>query len=307
MSKSSRRFTLLSLALVGLLEARQESPRGPWTLPPVAKQQRSFLEECESLMAFLEKVRGGSDRGFSYYEEEYRQQRGQQPPPTYRGEDRYGHDDRYSPKDDPYYSERRGSYEDDPYYDYYDDRGSTSRRETSDASSLFSNAPSILKNGDRRIGLALLASGSMITMLGISLFFNKTLMRLGNLLFIAGVPVTIGPSRTTGYFLKPEKYRATACLALGIFLVFVGHPVFGMILEAFGLLNLFGNMFPVLMAIAKNMPVIGPLLNGNDNRRTAGARDRYAPPRRNYDDRQYYDGPEDADADTDTDPSRRYY
>jgi hypothetical protein len=108
------------------------------------------------------------------------------------------------------------------------------------------------------------------------------LMRLGNLLFIAGVPMTLGPSRTLGYFLKREKARATACLAVGVFLVLLGNPVFGIILEVFGLLNLFGNMFPVVLAIARGMPVIGPLLSGNNNKR------------RN-DDRQerYYDYPED--------------
>lgn len=103
----------------------------------------------------------------------------------------------------------------------------------------------------------------MFTMLGVSLFFNKSLMRLGNLLFIGGVPLTIGPGRTAGYFFQPKKSRATACLALGIFLVFIGSPVFGIILEAFGLLNLFGNMFPLLFAVLKNMPVVGTMFKGS--------------------------------------------
>jgi hypothetical protein len=112
----------------------------------------------------------------------------------------------------------------------------------------------IIKNGDRRIGLLLLFSGTAVTMTGITLFFQKTLMRLGNLLFIAGVPITIGPSRTVGYFMQPKKTRATACLAAGVFLVLVaGRPVLGIALEIFGLMNLFGNMFPVVLAIANNI------------------------------------------------------
>jgi hypothetical protein len=99
-------------------------------------------------------------------------------------------------------------------------------------------------------------------MLGISLFFNKSLMRLGNLLFIGGVPMTIGPGRTAGYFFQPKKSRATACLALGIFLVFIGSPVFGIILEIFGVLNLFGNMFPLVAVVMKQMPVVGALFGG---------------------------------------------
>lgn len=87
-------------------------------------------------------------------------------------------------------------------------------------------------------------------------------MRLGNLFFVAGIPMTIGPGRTASYFLQPKKARATGCLFAGIFLVFVGHPVLGILLEGFGLLNLFGNMFPVALAVLKTMPVIGPMLKG---------------------------------------------
>jgi len=102
-------------------------------------------------------------------------------------------------------------------------------------------------------------------------------MRLGNLLFIAGVPMTIGPGRTAGYFFQPKKSRATACLALGIFLVFIGSPVFGILLEIFGLLNLFGNMFPLLKMMIKTLPGVGSLLGdgGRGARRDDSNRDSY--------------------------------
>jgi hypothetical protein len=123
----------------------------------------------------------------------------------------------------------------------------------------------ILRNGNKKVGMILLGGGAVFTLLGISLFFNKTLMRLGNLLFIAGVPLFIGPGRTTGYFLQPKKARATGCLATGIFLVLVGWPVLGICLEAFGILNLFGNMFPVFMVLLKQMPIVGTVLKGGNS------------------------------------------
>lgn len=151
----------------------------------------------------------------------------------------------------------------------------------------------ILRNGNKKIGFALLGAGMVFTMLGISLFFNKTLIRLGNLSLIAGVPMTIGPGRTTGYFLQPKKSRATGCLALGIFLVFVGWPILGIALEVFGLLNLFGNMFPIFMVILKQMPFVGNLLNGDNggsnskkNNRNANSRSRYD---YSYDDEDDYE------------------
>ena len=143
----------------------------------------------------------------------------------------------------------------------------------------------LIQNGNRRVGLPLLAAGAVFTLLGVSLFFNKSLLRLGNLCWIAGIPITIGPGRTAGYFFQPKKSRATACLAMGILLVLIGWPVFGMGLEIFGLLNLFGNMFPIVTAMLKQMPVIGPLLKGNGGGGGGGRRreDDY------YDRDQYYE------------------
>ena len=134
----------------------------------------------------------------------------------------------------------------------------------------------LLRNGNKKVGMMLLGGGAVFTLLGISLFFNKTLMRLGNLLFIAGVPLFIGPGRTTGYFLQPKKARATGCLAFGIFLVMAGWPIFGIALEAFGILNLFGNMFPVFMVLLKQMPVVGSLLKGSTNARPNNSRKKAA-------------------------------
>jgi Got1/Sft2-like family len=139
------------------------------------------------------------------------------------------------------------------------------------ASRLSSSLPPILTTGNRSVGFGLMGSGGLITLLGISLFFNKTLLRLGNLLFLSGVPVTLGPSRTAQYFLQREKSRATSCLVVGIVLVFYGFPVLGMLLELFGLLNLFGNMFPLLTLILRQVPGIGALFQppAKQNKRTS--------------------------------------
>ena len=144
-------------------------------------------------------------------------------------------------------------------------QGRGSRSKPSGSSTL-SNMSTIVRKGDRKIGLSMLGAGGVLTLLGISLFFNKSLLRLGNLLFIAGVPMTIGPGRTAGYFFQPKKSRATGCLLLGIFLVLFGHPMLGIFFEIFGLLNLFGNMFPVAMALIKQLPVVGSIFKAGQNR-----------------------------------------
>lgn len=266
-----------------------------WSLPPVTKQRnRDFIDRCESLAHVLERLRGGSS---SYDPEEWTTPTA---PTTGRRKYEEDHDDSYSrrqPKNDRYSSR----YEED--YDDYG-RGRPPNSSSSSGGGLSAAVPKILKQGDRKIGLLLLASGLSATFLGFALFMNRTLLRLGNLLFIVGVPMTLGPTRTIGYFAKPEKMRATLSLALGIFLVFVGHPLFGIALEVFGLLNLFGNMFPILMVFVKQIPFIGPLLKPSNNRpksKTSG-RGRYddyyddygggqrqAPPQQNYYDEDYRD------------------
>ena len=144
--------------------------------------------------------------------------------------------------------------------------------------------PAALTSPNRKLGIIFLSSGLAFTVLGITLFFNKTLMRLGNMLFVFGVPLLIGPGRTAGYFLPPRKARATGCLGCGIFLVLVGHPVLGIFLEVFGLLNLFGNMFPLVVMMAKNLPVVGGLFGGGGGGGGGGGR---RSERQRYDDGYY--------------------
>lgn len=287
---------LLALCVVCRVASNDAEKPGRWGSPyshARLSSGRNVFEQRDSIAAFVASVRGGSDPFYGDYSRR-------------KGPGRYGYDDYsqgdYYGQDDDSQDDGDGDDEDSYYnqayrhrrsdYDTHDDRRRSSVDPTTpDVSSIFNSLPSVVRNGDRRIGSGLLVLGALITMLGMSFLFNKALMRLGNLLFIAGVPMMVGPSRTMGFFLQPEKFRATACLGLGIFLVFVGSPVFGIALEIFGLLNLFGNMFPVVMALAKGMPFIGPILSGNRN---GGSNNRYRSGSRGrrsqdpYDDDPYY-------------------
>lgn len=244
----------------------------PWGLPPVSRNphpnKAAVLEQCEDLLAVF--VRGGSSD--DWYERASQRQKDQYYPNNERSDDYYNND---------------GYYGADDADDYYGDDRSASTRKGNGG--FLSSVPTSLLRGDRKTGMMLLGSGLAITFLGITMFFNRTLLRLGNLLFIAGVPMTLGPTRTFGYFVKPEKFRATACLAVGIFLVFRGSPLFGIILEFFGLLNLFGNMFPMVWMFAKNIPVLGPILKttSGEGSKKRKQRNEYEP---TYEDEADYDG-----------------
>ncbi|BGP34696.1 hypothetical protein JCM10296v2_006518 [Rhodotorula toruloides] len=56
---------------------------------------------------------------------------------------------------------------------------------------------------------------------------------------------------------------ADSCVAFaaGILLVFLKYPFFGVIIEMFGFLNLFGDFFPVVLSFMRQLPVIGHFLS----------------------------------------------
>jgi hypothetical protein len=71
-------------------------------------------------------------------------------------------------------------------------------------------------------------------------------------------------------------------------LVFVGHPLIGIILELFGILNLFGNMFPLVLIMAKNLPVVGGLFGGSGSSSGGTKRRERESSRYNEDDDRHY-------------------
>ena len=116
-------------------------------------------------------------------------------------------------------------------------------------------------NDNRKIGIGLTAFGLFFLFLGCLLLFDTALLALGNLLFVLGITLLIGAQKTLIFFSRPQKLRGTVCFVLGIALVLYGWPVIGMAIEVFGILNLFGNFFPIILQLLRNTPFIGPALS----------------------------------------------
>ena len=211
---------------------------------------------------------------------------------------------------DDYYSRGKGSYYDDDdryreddygYSSYNDgDRSPSSHSRKGRSRSPGGNGgsggpasfiPKVIRGGNKKYGMYCLLGGSCLTGMGMVLFFNKALIRIGNLLFVSGVPLFIGPAKTIKFFMNPEKFRATGCVLTGLFLVFVGWPIFGILLEVFGLCNLFGNMFPFVKMMLRTVPGLNSFMGSGGKGRPKKNN------RRNYDDYNddypYYDGQDD--------------
>ncbi|KAJ6371879.1 hypothetical protein OIU77_002239 [Salix suchowensis] len=121
----------------------------------------------------------------------------------------------------------------------------------------------------KKIGLGLTGFGIFFSFLGIVFFFDKGFLAMGNILFISGVSLTIGPKSTMEFFMKRQNFKGTISFGAGFFFVVIGWPVIGMILEAYGFIVLFSGFWPTLAVFIQKIPFIGwvfqqPYVRSND-------------------------------------------
>jgi hypothetical protein len=122
-----------------------------------------------------------------------------------------------------------------------------------------------MMSDNTKIGTSLLGLGLLFIALGVLLLFDRFLLSLGNVMFLAGLLMTWGVSRRARFFRKKAHdcgLRGVACFFGGVALVLVfKRPLVGMFLEGFGFVNLFGNFFPIALSAMRTMPVIGNVLS----------------------------------------------
>lgn len=112
----------------------------------------------------------------------------------------------------------------------------------------------------RKTGALLTGVGALLFLLGVLLFFDRGLIAMSNVVFVLGVALVVGLRRCGNFFFQRRRLRGTLCLALGLALVLLRRTVLGILVEAFGFVNLFGDFFPLLFAAARRLPIVGPLL-----------------------------------------------
>lgn len=80
-------------------------------------------------------------------------------------------------------------------------------------------------------------------------------------LFLSGITLVIGAQKTVNFFARRNKIRGTVCFLGGILLVFLKWPFIGVCIELLGFLNLFGDFFPTIINVMRQLPFIGPVLS----------------------------------------------
>jgi hypothetical protein len=113
---------------------------------------------------------------------------------------------------------------------------------------------------NQKIGVGLICLGMGFIFLGIILFFDSSLIAIGNILFLVGLCFSIGFKRALSLFTRKDRIRGTVCFILGIVLVMCRWGLVGMLVEGFGFLNLFGNFLPTVVAVGRQVPGLGKVL-----------------------------------------------
>uniref|UniRef100_H2ZEC4 Vesicle transport protein GOT1B n=1 Tax=Ciona savignyi TaxID=51511 RepID=H2ZEC4_CIOSA len=113
----------------------------------------------------------------------------------------------------------------------------------------------------QKIGIGLTGFGAFFLFLGMIFFFDRVLLAFGNLLFISGLSFIIGLQRTFNFFFQRHKIKSSGFFFTGIFIVLLGWPLIGMLIETYGFFLLFSGFFPVIINFLRRIPVIGRLFD----------------------------------------------
>lgn len=112
---------------------------------------------------------------------------------------------------------------------------------------------------------------------------------MGNILFLVGITLLLGPQRTFVFFARKNKWRGSLAFWAGVLLILMRWPLIGFGVELFGIFVLFGvsltwhtwcfargvwgwemvkltgcvisqEFFKTIAGFAYNIPVVGPYL-----------------------------------------------
>ncbi|DAA77902.1 TPA_exp: hypothetical protein A8136_5605 [Trichophyton benhamiae CBS 112371] len=120
--------------------------------------------------------------------------------------------------------------------------------------------PSMWLTDTQKVGVVFCSGGSLFLFLGILMFFDRSLLAMGNILFLIGLPLILGPQKTLAFFARRQKLTGTVTFALGIFLILFRWPLIGFCVELYGLFVLFGDFLVTLGGFVGSIPVVGPYL-----------------------------------------------
>ncbi|KAH0291932.1 Got1-domain-containing protein [Aureobasidium namibiae CBS 147.97] len=120
--------------------------------------------------------------------------------------------------------------------------------------------PTMWLSDSQKIGVAFCSGGGFFLIGGVIMFFDRSMLAMGNILFLAGITLLLGVQRTFLFFARRQKIKGTAAFVAGIILILLRWPLIGFLVEIYGIFILFGEFFKTIAGFAYNIPVVGPYL-----------------------------------------------
>ncbi|KAM7190592.1 Got1 family protein [Rhypophila sp. PSN 637] len=112
----------------------------------------------------------------------------------------------------------------------------------------------------QKIGVAFCSGGGFFLIGGVFLFFDRAMLAMGNILFLIGLTIIIGPQKTLLFFARKQKAKGTAAFFAGLTLILLRWPLIGFLVELYGIIILFGDFLGTIAGFATNIPVVGPYI-----------------------------------------------
>lgn len=92
--------------------------------------------------------------------------------------------------------------------------------------------------------MAFSTGGVFFLIFGLILFFDRALLAMGNILFLIGITLLLGPQRTFVFFARRQKWRGSAAFWAGVTLILLRWTFVGFLVECVGIFYLFGEYVP---------------------------------------------------------------
>jgi len=120
--------------------------------------------------------------------------------------------------------------------------------------------PTMWLTETQKIGVIFCSGGGLFLCGGVVMFFDRSMLAMGNILFLIGLTLIIGLQKTMSFFSRRQKLKGTAAFAVGILLILLRWPITGFVIELYGIFILFGDFLITVGQVAGNIPVIGPYI-----------------------------------------------
>uniref|UniRef100_A0A7S4UMD7 Vesicle transport protein n=1 Tax=Alexandrium monilatum TaxID=311494 RepID=A0A7S4UMD7_9DINO len=115
---------------------------------------------------------------------------------------------------------------------------------------------------NKKIGIGLCGIGMVCIVFGVCLFFERTFLALGNVSFLMGLGLLLGPLQVFKFFFRREKWKGTTSYFVGISLIILRWSFCGFVLQMYGVWKLFAAFLPnVLTSLKMAVPGASMVLN----------------------------------------------